>query len=65
MPPEIEGGLFQYVVKVNDISYLFDSKGNGMMDEAVNHQGIAISEEGMEVITKIFKRYNISLEETQ
>ena len=65
MPPEIEGGLFQYVVKVNDISYLFDSKGNGMMSEAVNHQGIAISEEGMQVITKIFKRYNISLEETQ
>lgn len=59
----IEGGQFQYVIKIKDVSYLFDSKGNGMIAESANHQGIVIGEKELGVIAELFERYGISLEE--
>lgn len=61
----IAGGLFQYVVKINDTSYMFDSNGNGMVNTAENRWGIIISENDLEVITALFEQYNISLEEAR
>lgn len=61
----IAGGLFQYVVQINDTSYMFDSNGNGMVNTAENRWGITINENDLEVITALFKQYNISLEEAR
>ena len=61
---DIKGDLFQYVIKINDISYMFDSNGNGMMDSAGKHLGITISENDMIVIRTLFELYNISLKES-
>lgn len=60
---DISGGLFQYVIKINDTSYMFDSNGNGMIDSAGKHQGITIGESDLMVIQAMFELYNISLEE--
>lgn len=59
----IEGGLFQYVIKINDITYLFDSRGNGMIAESADHQGIVIGEKELAVMLELFEQYGISLEE--
>lgn len=59
----IEGGLFQYVIKTNDATYLFDSRGNGMIAKSADHQGIVISEKELAVMLELFERYGISLEE--
>lgn len=61
----IEGGLFQYVIKVNDISYLFDSQGRGMISESASHQGVAIAQEDLRTILDMFERYGISLNEIE
>lgn len=61
----IAGGLFQYVIKINDTSYMFDSDGNGMVNTADNRWGITINENDLAVITALFEQYNISLEETR
>ena len=61
----VAGGLFQYVVKINDTSYMFDSNGNGMVNTAENRRGITINENDLEVIMALFKQYNISLEEAR
>ncbi|MDE6015012.1 MAG: hypothetical protein K2H41_04810 [Acetatifactor sp.] len=61
----IAGGLFQYVVKINDTSYMFDSNGNGMVNTAENRRGITINENDLEVITALFEQYDISLEEAR
>lgn len=61
----IADGLFQYVIKINDTSYMFDSDGNGMVNTAENRRGITINENDLEVITALFEQYNISLEETK
>lgn len=61
----IADGLFQYVIKINDTSYMFDSDGNGMVNTAENRQGITINENDLEVITALFEQYNISLEEAK
>lgn len=60
---DISGGLFQYVIKINDTSYMFDSTGNGMINSAGKHQGITISESDLIIIKTMFELYNISLEE--
>ena len=62
---DISGGLFQYVIKINDTSYMFDSNGNGMIESAGKHQGITIGESDLMVIQAMFELYNISLEETK
>ena len=62
---DIVGGLFQYVIKINDTSYMFDSNGNGMVNMAENRWGIAIGEEDLAVIKTLFNLYNVSLEETK
>ena len=62
---DISGGLFQYVIKINDTSYMFDSNGNGMIDSTGKHWGITISESDLKVIKTMFELYNISLEETK
>lgn len=62
---DIKGGLFQYVIKINDASYMFDSNGNGMIDSAGKHWGITISENDLSVIRTLFEQYHISLEETR
>lgn len=59
----IAGGLFQYVIKIDDTSYLFDSNGNGMVNTAGNHWGITINENSLEMIRTLFEQYDISLEE--
>lgn len=61
----ITGGLFQYVVKINDTSYMFDSNGNGMVNTAENRRGITIKENDLAVITALFEQYHISLEEAR
>ena len=61
----IADGLFQYVVKINDTSYMFDSNGNGMVNTAENRRGITINENDLKVITALFKQYDISLEEAR
>lgn len=61
----ISGGLFQYVIKINDTSYMFDSNGNGMVNTAENRRGITINENDLEVITALYEQYNISLEEAR
>lgn len=61
----IAGGLFQYVVKINDTSYMFDSNGNGMVNTKENRWGITINENDLKVIMALFEQYNISLEETR
>lgn len=61
----IAGGLFQYVIKIDDISYMFDSRGNGMVNTAENHWGITINENSLEIIKALFEQYNVSLEETK
>lgn len=61
----ITGGLFQYVIKINNVSYMFDSNGNGMEDKAGNLSGIIINENGMNTIIELFKKYNIPLTETK
>ncbi len=61
----IAGGLFQYVIKINDTSYMFDSDGNGMINTAGNRWGITIKENELGVITALFEQYNVSLEETK
>ncbi len=62
---DISGGLFQYVIKINDISYMFDSNGNGMVNTAENRWGITINENDLSVIKALFELYNVSLEETK
>ncbi|MDE7351530.1 MAG: hypothetical protein K2O06_00540 [Acetatifactor sp.] len=57
---DISGGLFQYVIKINDTSYMFDSVGNGMIDSSGKHWGITICESDLSVIKSLFKLYNIS-----
>lgn len=59
----IAGGLFQYVVKINDTSYMFDSNGNGVVNTAESRWGITIKENDLEVIMALFEQYHISLEE--
>ncbi len=61
----ISGGLFQYVIKTNDTSYMFDSNGNGMVDAAGKRWGITISENDLAAIKTLFDLYNVSLEETK
>lgn len=61
----ISGGLFQYVIKVNGISYMLDSKGNGMVDDSAKHWGITVNASDLDVIMELFKTYDVSLEETQ
>lgn len=62
---DITGGLFQYVIKINDTSYMFDSDGNGMVDAAGNRWGITINENELGVIKELFEQYNVSLVETK
>lgn len=62
---DIYGELFQYVIKINDISYMFDSNGNGMVNNAGERLGIAINENDMVVLKTIFELYNVSLEEVK
>lgn len=59
----ITGGLFQYVIKIGDTSYLFDAKGNGLVDESGNRSGITIPESDLRALMALFERYDISLEE--
>ena len=61
---DITGGLFQYVIKINDTSYMFDSDGNGMVDAAGNRWGITINENELGVIKELFEQYNVSLIES-
>lgn len=61
----ITGGLFQYVIKINDTSYMFDSDGNGLVNTADNRRGITINENDLAVIKALFEQYNISLEEAK
>lgn len=60
---DITGGLFQYVIKINDTSYMLDSDGNGMVDAAGDRWGITISENELGVIKELFEQYNVSLVE--
>ncbi len=61
----IADGLFQYVIKTNDTSYMFGSDGNGMVNAAEKCWGITINENDLGVITALFEQYNVSLEETK
>ncbi len=61
----IADGLFQYVIKIDDTSYMFDSNGNGMVNTAENRWGITINENGLKVIKTLFEQYGISLEEAK
>lgn len=61
----ISGGLFQYVIKLNDVSYMFDSRGDGMIDDSGNYYGITINESDLKVLMELFELYHISLEETE
>lgn len=58
---DINGGLFQYVIKIDDTSYMFDSNGNGIIDHAGKHLGITISNDDFITIKSIFELYHISL----
>ena len=60
---DITGGLFQYVIKINDTSYMFDSNGNGMVNVAGKRWGITINENELGVIKTLFEQYHVSLEE--
>ena len=62
---DITGGLFQYVIKINDTSYMFDSDGNGMINAEGKRWGITINENELGAITTLFEQYNVSLEETK
>lgn len=62
---DITGGLFQYVIKINDTSYMLDSDGNGMVDAAGNRWGITINENELGVIKELFEQYDVSLVETK
>lgn len=62
---DITGGLFQYVIKINDTSYMFDSNGNGMVNTSENRWGITINENELNIIKALFEQYNVSLEETK
>lgn len=56
---DIKGGLFQYVFKIGDVTYLFDSNGAGMIDEAGAHEGFTLDEEELAAILGVLERYGI------
>lgn len=62
----IKGELFQYVIKIDSTSYMFDSNGNGIVNTADKERyGIAIAENELGIITALFEQYGVSLEEVK
>lgn len=61
---DIRGDLFQYVIKINNVSYMFDSRGDGMMDDSGYLSGITIENDDLKTLMELFESYHISLEET-
>lgn len=59
---DIRGDIFQYVIKINDISYMFDSKGEGMIEDSGNLSGFTVNESNLETLIELFESYNILLE---
>lgn len=60
---DIRGDLFQYVIKINNVSYMFDSRGDGMMDDSGDLLGFTLNESDLKTLIELLESYHISLEE--